>query len=393
MLAVRLLERVVLVFMKPLKQGLTITAAGKTIVMKPVGSKNVTPVRLDDHTVIYKDAWPNVDLEYELRGESVKEIIVLKNKNAPTSYDFNVEGGAVINHPTRAGELTVEGMPAEFGFSSLTLDVNGRGVISEKVLSQTASAKGINIQVDQSWFNSQPASSFPMAIDPSFGRDANNYWMYKSDGYSCNFSNCYANIGTIADAGYWKDWRTYFNFPISELGGKRIMSANLHGTFQYGKNGITDGKYIFMGHANCIGFECRGYQVGQTYAGTDFDIDFKDGLQTSADNNDLGTVWSLWSEEADYKSFKPYANLTATVDYDNPTTQATPVDPDDGQVTVSSQPTLRVNSATDADGDDITYNFRVSTNSDGKTGAVINSGYKSATQWTVPDGILQDGTT
>lgn len=40
--------------------------------MKPVGAANITPVQVDDHTVAYKNAWDGVDLEYELRGESVK---------------------------------------------------------------------------------------------------------------------------------------------------------------------------------------------------------------------------------------------------------------------------------------------------------------------------------
>jgi RHS repeat-associated protein len=377
---------------KPLKQGLSIVAAGKTINIKPVGSKNVIPEQLNENTVIYKDAWQNVDLQYELRGESVKEVIILKSKNAQSKFEFNVSGGKVINHPTRAGELTIDGMSEEFGFSSLTLDVNGRGVISEERVSQVPSEKGITVQLDEEWLAQQPSTSFPMAIDPSFVRDANQYWMFKSDGYSCNASNCFASIGAINDGG-WKNWRTYFTFPINDLGGKTIISANLHGTFQYGKNGITDGRYINMGHANCIAYNCLGSQVGQTYAGTDFDMDFKEGLQESARNNDLGSVWSLWSEEGAYKSYKPYYNLTATVDYDNPTSQASVIEPLEKQVTVNSQPTLRINPATDADGDAISYNYRVSTNSDAKTGAIINSGWITSTQWTVPEGILQDGTT
>lgn len=380
--------------MKPLSDGLDIIANDKTITIKPVGAKNVTPERKDDRTVIYKDAWPNVDLEYELRGETVKEIIVLKNKNAQTNFGYTVTGGKVINHPTHAGELTIEGMPSEFGFSALTLDVNEKGIMSNPLLSQVPTEDGISVVLDKDWMLAQPTSSFPMKIDPSFGRDATSYWMFKSDGYSCGSSNCYANIGTINDnSGYWRDWRTYFQFPFSDMAGKKVISATLHGYFQYGQNGITDGRYIDMGHAPCIGFNCQGAAVGQSLVGTDFDIDFSGALQTSINNNDWGTVWSLWGEEGAYKSFKPYYDLRANVVYDSPTSQATPITPADKQVTVTTQPTLKVNPATDADGDAIQYYFRVSTTADAETGAVINSGWTSATQWTVPDGILQDGTT
>ncbi|MBC7943639.1 hypothetical protein H7X68_04030, partial [Candidatus Saccharibacteria bacterium] len=166
--------------MKSLSEGVSIDVAGKTITMKPMGARNVTPVRKDDRTVAYKDAWPNVDLEYELRGESVKEIIVIKNKSAASTFNFKVSGGKVVNHPTRTGELTIEGMPAEFSFSSLTLDVNEQGVITEQRVTQKPSSDGIKVEMDKVWMQSQPAKSFPMRIDPTFGRYATSYWMFKS---------------------------------------------------------------------------------------------------------------------------------------------------------------------------------------------------------------------
>ena len=119
------------------------------------------------------------------------------------------------------------------------------------------------------WLKKQPASSFPMRIDPSFQRVATSYWMFKSDGYSCGASNCYANIGAISDNG-WKNWRTYVQFPYSDMAGKKILNANMHGYFKYGKNGITDGRWIAMGHANCVGYWCQGNQVASAHVGTDF---------------------------------------------------------------------------------------------------------------------------
>jgi len=136
--------------MRSLHDGVTISAAGKTITMRPSGARNVLPEKKDDRTVVYKNAWPNVDLEYELRGELVKEIIVIKSKSAQAVFDFTVDGGKVITHPTRAGELTIEGMPPEFSFSSLTLDVNGRGVISEQRVTQAPSSTGIKVMMNLS---------------------------------------------------------------------------------------------------------------------------------------------------------------------------------------------------------------------------------------------------
>ncbi len=239
---------------KSLSQGITMDIAGRTITMKPVGAKNVKPVKRDDGSVIYKDAWPNVDLEYELRGESVKEIIVVKNKSAQATFNFKIDGGKVINHPTRTGELAVVGMPGEFSFSSLTLDVNGRGVISEQRVSQapSKSGDGITVTMDKDWMKAQSAESFPMRIDPTYGRDEVSRWVYKSDGYGCTIANCYANIGGLYDNG-WKNWRSYFQFPFSNLAGTKILNANVHGAFKGGIGGDTGWRYIAMGHANCLG--------------------------------------------------------------------------------------------------------------------------------------------
>lgn len=379
---------------KPLGEGLTITVEGKTFTITPQGAKNSTPEQLDDRSVIYRDAWKDVDVVYEMRGESIKEIIVLKSKDAQPNYRFAVKGAKVIAHPSRSGELAIEGLSEDYSFSSLTLDLQDRGVISEERVTQTPGkdGKSIDVSMDAAWLKKQPASSFPMRIDPSFQRAATSYWMFKSDGYSCGASNCYANIGAISDNG-WKNWRTYVQFPYSDMAGKKILNANMHGYFKYGKNGITDGRWIAMGHANCVGYWCQGNQVASAHVGTDFDLNFTGELQNAVNAGNYGAVWSFWGEEGAYKSFKPYYDLVATVNYDTPTPIAQPIEPANGQVTPSTQPILKVGAVGDADGDAVKYYFRVSTNPSAEGGAVINSGWISTPQWTVPDGILQEGTT
>jgi len=379
---------------KALSEGLHITVNDKTYVMKPVGANNSLPQRLDDRTVVYPNAWKDVDLQYQLRGESVKEIIVLKSKSAPTTFDFSVSGGKVINHPTKPGQLTIEGTPEDFAFSTLTLDVNGQGVISENRLSQVATSTGIQIKMDDAWMRSQPADSFPMMIDPSFWRDATSYWMFKSDGYSCGSSNCYANTGSLSSSGVWRHWRTYFQFPFTDMAGKTILNANLHGYYKTGQGGTGVGYPRYMGHANCISFNCLGtYVGGVNNVGGDFDINFTGALQQSVNTGDWGTVWVVYGNECGCLTFKPYYNLQAQIIYDTPTPQATPTNPANGGVIVSTQPTLRVNPVGDVDGGAVKYYYRVSTSKDAEAGAVINSGWTYATQWTIPDGILQDGTT
>lgn len=375
-----------------LSRGITLNVEGRTIVMKPVGARDVKPTKTSDTTAVYKEAWPGVDLEYELRGEAVKEIIVIKSPSAQTTFSFAVSGGTVIQHPTRVGELTVEGVSPDFSFSSLTLDVNGQGVISESRVTQTPARGGIDVVLDAAWFKAQPKSSFPMRIDPSFSRVDTGSWMFKSDGYYCPRSSCYMNSGTLYNNG-WKSWRSYIQFPYPELAGKLVLNANMHGYFKGGIGGYTGARGVYFGHASCVAYNCQGSYIGGAVATTDFDINFTNELNASVQRGDMGAVWSLWGEEGPYTSYKPYADLVASVTYDTPTPMSVPTTPADGQVVVHTQPLLSVNPVGDADGDTVQYYFRVATQPGAEGGAVINSDWINTNTWTVPDGILQDGIT
>lgn len=152
-----------------LADGIDISVPNKTLRMRPMNANNNAPAKVTDNSVVYKNAWPGVDLEYELRGESIKEIIVLNSKAAQTTFDFEVLGGKVVE---RNGVLGIEGLSDEYSFSPLTLDVNGRGVISEERVTQSPTTNGIRIQLDKDWYSSQSSDAFPMRIDPTFTKQS-----------------------------------------------------------------------------------------------------------------------------------------------------------------------------------------------------------------------------
>lgn len=378
--------------MRSLRDGIKMTFEGRALTVVPVGAKDVKPSKKDERTVAYKDAWPNVDLEYELRGEIVKEKIILKNKNAQTEFDFRIKGGELYEHPTRPGELAVKGVdPEQFSFSSLTLDVNGRGVISEERVTQVPTSIGLRATVDSDWLKQQSKDAFPMIVDPSFYRYNDRGEIRKSDGYGCNQTNCHFNTGTLNDNG-WKHWRTYFTFDYAQAHGKNILAASLQMPMAGGIGGETGGRWLNMSWAHCLSFHCVGQgAVASSHVGTWANLDVTEVFRNPVNWSPSGAWFGIWGEEGPYKSYKPFYEMHIDVIYDSPTPVPTIIGPADGQVTVNTQPTLRINPVTDPDGP-VQYSYIVSTNKGGG-GAVINSGWTPATQWTVPDGILQDGTT
>lgn len=384
--------------MKPLSEGIVIDAEGKKITVKPRGAKDVAPEKKDETTVVYREAWPNVDLEYELRGESVKEVVVVKNKNAPTAFNFDVEGGKVITHPTNPGELAIEGLPEKYSFSAVTLDVNGRGVIDEERVTQKPTDFGIAMTMDKNWFDSRNEDAFPMRIDPTLVRQgdaAMNYKMYKSTGFSCNASNCYVNTGSLNDNG-WKHWRTHLNFNYTPLANKTVLSANVYGWYKSGVGGATSARNVYFGSSGSCSnsFNCWGSEAGRKEGVVgNYSINFTGKLKSLVDADDYSNWWTLRGAEKSEFTYKPYYDTKVTVVYDTPTPMAQPAAPANNASVVTTQPSLRVNKVTDADGDAVQYYFRVATNPDAQTGAVINSGWISSSQWTVPNHILQDGQT
>jgi hypothetical protein len=382
--------------MKPISEGVNIAVGGKSFVIKPVNANNAKPEQKNETTVVYRDVWKGVDLEYEARGELLKENIIVKNKAVATNFEFTISGAKLIDDPKNPGQYAIAGLENDYRFGALTVLLHDKGIISEQqyVTQQKTTNNSIKVTIDKKWLAQLPSDAFPVTIDPSFGRwdEDGTDWMFKSNGYSCQGNTCWIQAGTLNDGG-WKHWRSYVKFPYNELAGKKVLGANVHAYYNPNANPDPNQRYLFFGHANCIGWECRGTHLATVLTAGDFDVNVTNNLQASVDAGDMGAVWSFWGEEVPYKTFKTYSDMSLSVVYDTPTPVATPVEPADKQVTVNTQPTLRVNPVGDADGDVVQYYYRVSTSPDAETGAVINSGWTSATQWAVPDGILQDGTT
>ncbi|MFB9902390.1 PA14 domain-containing protein [Allokutzneria oryzae] len=65
--------------------------------------------------------------------------------------------------------------------------------------------------------------------------------------------------------------------------------------------------------------------------------------------------------------------------------------PADRAVVSVKQPELTANTVTDADNDQVQYEFSIATGGDGRSGLVARSGWLDAPKWTVPTGVLKDG--
>ncbi len=393
--------------LKPFDDGLEITYKGKKFTISPQFGRNVRPTTevISGQTIItYKNAWPSVDVTYELVGNALKETLILKNKEAQNVFIYKTsQGTKVIEHPSIAGALAFEGVdPAELFIAPLSISQNTKGIISEERARWVIRDQTLALILDPEWYGDLKNDDFPLAVDPSFYNDVGgtygNFLMYKSDGYSCNNQICDPQAGTLYDNG-WKHWRTMFRIPFDQLQGKKLLSADIklikkQRSYWTGGN---EHRYFNTWWAPCFGFHCYHGPAESPYGlvSTGEWLSVYNTVDWMMKNGQWGGWMMLNGENVPYTTYKQFepTELGMHVNYDTPTPVTTPVEPTDQQVVTHTQPSLRTNPVSDADGDAVKYYFRVSTSSDAETGAIINSGWVDTPQWTVPDGILQDGVT
>ncbi len=394
-----------------------IKKGGQEVGFSPKDAKDgVTPVITTDdtgeQTVHYYDLWPGVNLEYIVKADALKENIVLKDKSATDSFAFTVSG-ATLKKPAANSDVSgpiydIDGaLGNEFAVAPLAVVLNTFGVEDAGQALQHSYADGVfKVSLTHDYLSNLPSKAFPLAIDPTyvhqnhFGtRAGGNYVSFKSDGYVCDSTICNPYFGSVLDSNsIWRSWRSMVFSDYSEVKGHQLNSATFHFTQRLGLpvSGSTAPHWLNTWHASCFDYNCRGVQGGSAVVGTSGDVDVTAIYQNRIAAGDYGAWLQLSGEEGastSYKNTDPdnswvqftFTDVLPAPSIVTPTNGQVYVDP---QVSFSATPGLTNPSSNAA----LQYNFCVSTGP-ACAGAVMVSSPQPSSQWTIPDGLLQDGTT
>jgi RHS repeat-associated protein len=378
-----------------------IEADGKKLAFSPQGANDVVPdvqKKNGIQMVTYKNLWDGVDVTYSIKSDALKEEIVLTSPSATTDYAFGVAGAALKANTDGGFDIA----DSQQTLAPLTVATQQRGVISEAVTTQSYEDGVLSIKLNAKWFKSLQANEFPVVIDPTWGHGTGTvgfaYTAYKSDGYSCPSSSCFMNAGAVYDSG-WKNWRTDFHVNFNELQGKQLLGAAMYlpqanRSYLVGYNGP---RYFWMTHANCMGYNCADTTAPNPVGLINYDgtIDVTSLVQSRMNIGDWDAYFMLTGEEGAYTSWKGFDPDIAYMAFDYNYVPPTPpiISPAaDGQTYIDPQPSFQVGTVGDTEGDLVRYDFVIS-GGQNKSGALIDSGPQDSSQWTVPDGVLQDGST
>lgn len=390
----------------------------------PVNANKVNPVITTDsggiQTVHYYDLWNGVDVSYQVESDKVKEAIVLKNNDATSQIQFKMIG-AELKKPAPTSDNQVQ--PA-FDVASV---FNGQlhiapanfiatdiGPVDNNVsgLSQDYSDGILTVSVNSTYLHNLPSKDFPAVIDPNeyFGnRSGGNYESFESTGYNCPSNTCdpYAG-GVTASDGSLQNWRSafYVNYDQFKPGPNQqsLKDASLH---LYQRTGVSwwtgyTGTYNYqVGHATCLtGINCMDKYWDTGNIATSGNIDVTNLYQNFINVNDWGGWLMLAGDDGTQRSWKAWDpdNSYVTFTYNVAVPSPTFAVPQTQQVFTTTQPSFRLNyEANPNNSTALQYAMQITDGKDSSgvgTGVVINSGsFQNSPNWTVPDGVLQNGST
>lgn len=386
--------------------GVTVTHEGKSVTLKPQNANdNVKPSVTkgengEADNITYKNVWDGIDLVYQYHGDNVKEYIVVNKKVEQPNFGFTVEGDATLQESSivKGGVDVVKDGKALFTLPSLTVNVENRGPVKDSGAKYTIKDNTVQVSVGKDWLNSQKSDNFPVVIDPTiYPHSVVNYatskmYSHKSDGYTCDLSNCLMNVGQLQDNGT-KYWRSLIHIPFTLNPGASVTQATIYLNKPQNApfwTGSDAGARYWVTYAECNGFNCIG--AGAPWMPVNIDSqgsgDIKDLVNWMAAHGESNGDILIHADDSPFKIFDPYNAAIALYQNTAPPAPAL-VTPANKAVLTSTMPRLTGDFVNDADQDTVNYQISIT---DGGT-EIANSGQLDVPRWTVPEDVLQDGGT
>jgi YD repeat-containing protein len=291
----------------------------------------------------------------------------------------------------------------------------------------------VRVGVDPAWLGA-PGRAFPLRIDPLLTRTFSTAGSgFDTFVWNQNPTTSYAtnpNLGMGTNNGGTDVLRALLSFDVSSVAAANVWvtDAKVSVNNWYSSSGCTttpSGVSLFpveagvgtpigagttwanqpavaaapvatrsFAHHNALGTTCapayenfdvtalaRGWLNGSA---TNLGVE----LRAASETDSGGFKWFYSAESG--SSLAPKLSIT----YTHQPNEAAPTSPADGAVLTTTRPDLTVQAATDPDGDQVMYWYRVTTSPDAESGPhALDSHFLGVTTYTVPAGALQDGVT
>jgi hypothetical protein len=362
-----------------------------------IGATGSSAVR-EGSELRYDRVLPGTDLVYEVTAGSVKESLVIASEGAArSSYRWRLSGSGYTPSPAADGSIELLDASGEVALlipPAVLVDSAGVAGVREPAttnasMSVTPSGSDwiVTVTPDPAWM-SDPARVYPVYLDPTVsqpGVGPDNVYAMKSDGTV--LYNSGIRIGNSRDNGD-KHWRTYLHYNYEQFFGLQVVGAAMHFVVESGTlNGYNAQVYWPTGETadyngpfsllQLLTVESSGLFDGPNIAGK---------FAALVDQRVSDVYFMVNGQESaglyTYKSMRSALYVTTTT-FPAVTGIASPA-PAQNATGVTLTPTLKV-SSTDAS------SWRYIVSLPGQS-PVVDTGFTTATQFTVPADKLMEGT-
>ncbi|GAA0233374.1 PA14 domain-containing protein [Saccharothrix mutabilis subsp. mutabilis] len=383
----------------------TLDRAGSRIAVGLEGARRASR-QVKDSKATYVDVLPDTDLEYEVEPGGVKESIVVKKASAAKgSWVFRMDlgkltpelkdDGVVVKDPSGAVVAALPPIVAWDSAGSAEKNEPPAQTGGAYGLAQDGKSWLLTVSVDKAWLDDK-ARVYPVVVDPTYTYGFNNddeSRAYKSDGYQC--TNCGVAVGNSRSGagGANTFWRTAFRYDYTPLFGKNVVGARL----DFWRNAQTGSMLSWdshLFHATALDFNGVGQHLASAPIGDRGSMqskEFTDFIAARVAARDNSAWFMVTGGETDAWSYKNM-QINLIVDHGSAPPATSLVSPATGSVVTNLTPTLSVSPVANPSGDGTLYCFKVATGPDALSGIVVDSGCITGTSWTVPPGVLTDGT-
>ena len=187
--------------------------------------KNAKKLKIDNQksAIAYEEFYSNVDLEYEISSNQIKESIVLNSKQDKNKFEFTVDTDGLFPKKETDGSITLYEdeectKPVSSIMKPYMYDANGE--FSYDVTMDIKEKKGayiLTVKASNKWLNDK-ARKYPVVIDPTIELDVG-----RAKTYDCYVDNSQASTSFPYDyyiyAGYNScgKTRTFIKFDLPAL--------------------------------------------------------------------------------------------------------------------------------------------------------------------------------
>lgn len=194
--------------------------------------------RVDNTTkILYRNVLANVDLEYILSGNDVKETIVVQSKRENYDFSFRLSLSELIPKTTDDGAILL--LDAESGKEVYLLpapymtdaDDSYSDAVSYRLTDLGEGEYEIIVSASDEWINA-PERAFPVAIDPTLTETGNTRDTYFSSTNATEKNTCHGYDSVMWLSSTEKPFIKSVNMPVLPSGAT-VTNAKLYFAYYY----------------------------------------------------------------------------------------------------------------------------------------------------------------